>query len=75
MADRALQFFKDGVPVTEGIKLENGKAKLGGWSTYEVWHVTEGELDGERVDLRERVGTLYCGEPVDLQPGWSFAIT
>jgi hypothetical protein len=69
MPDR-LTFSKNGVDITEGVELRNGKALLGGWSTYEVWLT---EYGGETL-VEYRIADLYCGSPINLQPGFSFRI-
>ena len=55
-----LWFTKDGVDLTEGIELRNGRAKIGGWSTHEVWH------------NETYIADLYCGNPIYLLPGYGF---
>lgn len=68
-----ITFMKDGVDITEGIELR-GKSNPFGWSVYEVFYVFDVETDAGTVRNEERVGQLYCGEPKDLQSGWSCRI-
>jgi hypothetical protein len=63
-----LWFTKDGVDITEGVELRNGRAKPGGWSTHEVWVVEQG---GE-CEIEVHIADLYCGEPVHVNQGYGF---
>ena len=65
-----LVFTKNGVDILDGIDLRNGKANPFGWSTYEVWLT---EPAGE-ADIDYKIGDLYCGEPINLIPGFGFRI-
>ncbi len=65
-----LWFTKDGQDITEGIELRNGQAKLGGWSTYEVWLVEHG---GETL-VEYRIADIYCGEPINCVDGIGWRI-
>jgi hypothetical protein len=69
MPDR-LTFIKNGVDITEGIELRNGKGNPFGWSTYEVWLL---EPCGEML-VEFKIAHLYCGSPVNLEEGFSFRI-
>lgn len=65
-----LWFTKDGRDITEGINLRNSKANLGGWSTHEVWVE---EFGGETM-VEHKIGSIYCGQPIDMAEGYGFRI-
>ena len=66
-----LYITKDGSDVVDdSISLENGKANLFGWSTYELWRT---EHAGEDL-IKVKIGYLYCGSPINLADGYGFRI-
>lgn len=65
---RVLWFTKNGVDITEGLELRNGRSNPWGWSTHEVW-VTE--LGGE-CEVEVKIADLYCGEPKNVIEGYGF---
>jgi hypothetical protein len=69
MPDR-LTFTKNGVDITEGIELRNGRALPGGWSQHEVW-LKEPAGEGE---IEYQIAILECGAPSCLAEGFSFRI-
>lgn len=67
---KAIWFTKNGQDITEGVELRNGRAKIGGWSTHEVWLTEHG---GETM-VEYKIADLYCGEPINLADGFGFRI-
>lgn len=63
-----LIFSKDGKDLD--IELRNGKVKLGGWSSYEVWLTEHG---GEGM-VEYKIADLYCGYVRNLAPGITYRI-
>ncbi len=63
-------FSKNGVDITEGIELRNGRGLPGGWSSYEVWLK---ELAGEG-EVEYQIAGIECGIPLNLAEGFSYRI-
>jgi hypothetical protein len=71
MTDKLI-FTKNGIDITEGIDLRNGKANPFGWSTYEIW-LTE-RLEETLTEIDRKIGDLYCGEPRNMVEGFNWRI-
>lgn len=69
-SQKAIWFTYNSKRIEKGIDLRNGKSNPYGWSTYEVWRILGTDYPG--VENEFKIGDLYCGEPMNLSPGYSY---
>ena len=66
MGTRRLVVRKNGVDVSDDIKLGDGAANPFGWSSYPLIHIERHGM----AEVETQFGYLYCGEPDQLIEGY-----
>lgn len=61
-------FTKNGIDITDGIELRNGKSNPFGWSQYEVWLREQAGEDW----IEYQIGGIECGTPFGMIEGFGF---
>jgi hypothetical protein len=65
-----LIFTKNGIDITEGIELRNGKSNPFGWSQHEIWIREQG---GE-VWIEYKIGMLDSGAVSNMIEGFGYRV-
>ena len=63
-----LRFCRDGMPITDGIKLRATRVRTGGWSHYMLVHVERGVAGVSETHF----GWLESHGPVITDSRWSY---
>lgn len=70
MKQRLRVFTADGTEISDDIKLRDGRASIGGWSQYKIFHVYE--ING--LPVEDFVGWLESGCPCDFKEGYRYEL-